>query len=126
MRLAEYITAFRAWSVIASLVQRKPGVLRPSFVGMRGQWSYDYGMQDYEYPPLTLQIVSPRQVVDDRLRSFHVAGARVQSLMLERLAAIFARLRTFELVEGGRRSLLPRSGVANACLLYTSPSPRDS
>ena len=31
----------------------KPGVLRPGFVGTRGQWSYDYGMQDYEYttPP---------------------------------------------------------------------------
>ena len=39
---------------IAALVRRKPGVLRPGFVGMRGQWSYDYGMQDYEYtPPLT-------------------------------------------------------------------------
>ena len=33
------------------LVRQKPGVLRPGFVGMRGQWSYDYGMQDYEYPP---------------------------------------------------------------------------
>lgn len=68
------------------------------------------------YPPPPPQIVSPRQVVDDRLRSFYVAGARVQSLMLERLAAIFSRLRTFELVEGGRRSLLPRSGVAIAPL----------
>ena len=33
----------------ARLVRRNPGVLRPGFVGMRGQWSYDYGMQDYEY-----------------------------------------------------------------------------
>lgn len=65
-------------------------------------------------PPSTLQIASLRQVVDDRLRSFYVAGARVQSLMLERLAAIFARLRTFELVEGSRRSLLPHSGVDTA------------
>ena len=51
MRLAEHITALRAWWLIASLVRRKPGVLRPGFVGMRGQWSYDYGMQDYEYIP---------------------------------------------------------------------------
>ena len=35
-----------------SLVRRKPGVLRPGFIGMRGQWSYDYGMQNYEYTPL--------------------------------------------------------------------------
>ena len=34
-----------------SLVRRKPGVLRPGFVVMRGQWSYDYSMQDYEYTP---------------------------------------------------------------------------
>ena len=33
------------------LVRRKPGVLRPGFVGMRGQWPYDYGIQDYEYTP---------------------------------------------------------------------------
>ena len=38
------------------LVRRKPGVLRPGFVGMRGQWSYDYGMQDYEYNPHRGQI----------------------------------------------------------------------
>ena len=25
----------------------KAGVLGPGFVGMRGQWSYDYGMQNY-------------------------------------------------------------------------------
>ena len=31
------------------LVRRKPGVLRPGFVGMQGQWSYDYGIQDFEY-----------------------------------------------------------------------------
>ena len=42
MRLAEHITTLRAWWLIASLVRRKPGVLRPGFVGMRGQWSYDY------------------------------------------------------------------------------------
>ena len=24
-------------------------MLRPGFVGMRGQWAYDYGMQDYEH-----------------------------------------------------------------------------
>ena len=52
MRLAKHITALRDWWLIASLVRRKPGVLRPGFVGMRGQWSYDYGMQDYEYNPL--------------------------------------------------------------------------
>ena len=35
-----------------SLVRRKPGVLRPGFVGMRGQWSYDdYDVQDFEYTP---------------------------------------------------------------------------
>ena len=32
-------------------VRRKPRVLRPGFVEMRGQWSYDHGMQDYEYTP---------------------------------------------------------------------------
>ena len=26
-------------------------VLRPGFVGMRGQWSDDYGMHDHEYTP---------------------------------------------------------------------------
>ena len=40
MRLAEYITVLRALWLIASLVRRKPSVLRPGFVGMRGQWSY--------------------------------------------------------------------------------------
>ena len=35
----------------------KPGVLRPGFVGMRGQWSYDYGMQDYEYTPLPPMVI---------------------------------------------------------------------
>ena len=37
-------------------VRRKPGVLRPGFVGMRGQWSYDYGMQDYEYTQRRTQV----------------------------------------------------------------------
>ena len=35
----------------SSLDRRKSSVLRPGFVGMRGQWSYYYGMQDYEYNP---------------------------------------------------------------------------
>ena len=29
-------------------------MLRPGFVGMRGQWSNDYGMQDYEYTRVNL------------------------------------------------------------------------
>ena len=37
--------------MIASLVQRKPAVLRPGFAGMRGLWSYDHGTQDHDYPP---------------------------------------------------------------------------
>ena len=28
-------------------------MLRPGFVGMRGQWSDDYGMHDHEYTPPT-------------------------------------------------------------------------
>ena len=28
-----------------------PAVLRPGFVGIGGQWSYYYGMQNYEYAP---------------------------------------------------------------------------
>lgn len=31
------------------LTRRKLGVLCPGFVGVRGQWSYGYIMQDYEY-----------------------------------------------------------------------------
>ena len=43
-----------------SLVRRKTGVLRPVFVGIRGQWSYDYGLQGYGYtlPPLSENAVS--------------------------------------------------------------------
>ena len=37
--------------VKTSLVPQNPDVLRPGLVGMRGQCSYDYGMQDYEYTP---------------------------------------------------------------------------
>ena len=33
------------------LIRRKLGMLRPGFEGTRGQWSYDYDMQDYEYTP---------------------------------------------------------------------------
>ena len=39
------------WLSAASLVRRKPGVLRPGFVGMRGLWSDDYAMHDHEYTP---------------------------------------------------------------------------
>ena len=60
---------------------------------------------------------APRQIVDDRLRSFDGVGARVQRLMLERLGAIFARLRTFELLEGGRDLSSSRSGGAPPLLV---------
>ena len=41
----------RAWSG-----ENPVHVLCPGFVGMRGQWLYDYGMQDYEYtPPYTVR-----------------------------------------------------------------------
>ena len=46
-----------------SLVRCKPGVLSPGFVGMRGQGSYDYGMQDYEYTP------APHMTTDDIIPS---------------------------------------------------------
>ena len=49
----------------------------------------------------------PRQVVENRLRSFDRAGTKIRDLMLERLAGVVARLLTFELIEGGRRSSLP-------------------
>lgn len=49
----------------------------------------------------------PRQVVENRLRSFDTAGTKIRDLMLERLASVVARLLTFELIEGGRRSSLP-------------------
>ena len=45
MPLAKHSTALRVWWFSATLVGRKPGILRPAFVGMRGQWSYDYSMQ---------------------------------------------------------------------------------
>lgn len=48
----------------------------------------------------------PEQVVEKRLRTFDKAGARVRDLMLERMVAVLARLRTFKLIEGGRRSTL--------------------
>ena len=32
-------------------------MLRPGFVGMRGQWSKDYGMQGYEYTRVNLEEV---------------------------------------------------------------------
>ena len=36
-------------------------MLRPGFVGMRGQWSDDYGMHDHEYTPPSdvLKVVRP-------------------------------------------------------------------
>lgn len=37
-----------------SLVRRRPGVTRPSFMGMSGPWSNDHGMQDHEYFPPSL------------------------------------------------------------------------
>lgn len=49
----------------------------------------------------------PWQVVENRLLSFDRAGTKIRDLMLERLAAVLARLLTFELIEGGRRSSLP-------------------
>ncbi|CAM9795603.1 unnamed protein product [Ascophyllum nodosum] len=57
------------------------------------------------------------EIVDDRLRSFDGVGARVQRLMLERLGAIFALLRTFELLEGGRDLSSSRSGGAPPLLV---------
>ena len=50
MRLAEHITGASRLVIDSEPGPAKPGVLRPGFVGMRGQWSYDYGMQAYEYP----------------------------------------------------------------------------
>ena len=63
MRLADHITALRAWWLIASLVRRKPGVLRPGFVGMRSQWSYmTMACKIIEYiPPPQLIPRSPDQ-----------------------------------------------------------------
>lgn len=37
--------------MIASAVRRITDVLRPGFGAMRGQWSDDCGMQNYEYTP---------------------------------------------------------------------------
>ena len=37
--------------VSPSLVRPKPGILRPGFVGTRGQWPHDYGMQDHHSTP---------------------------------------------------------------------------
>ena len=51
MRLAEHVTTLRTWRLIASLVRRKPGVLRPGFVAMRGQGSY-----------LTMACMTPIQI----------------------------------------------------------------
>lgn len=48
------IATLRAWWLIASLVRRKPGFLRPSFVGMRSTVIHDYGMQSREYIPVNL------------------------------------------------------------------------
>lgn len=45
--------------VTASLVRRKLVVLRPGFVGSRGQRSHDHGMQNHEHAPLPRKI-SPR------------------------------------------------------------------
>ncbi|CAM9262363.1 unnamed protein product [Ectocarpus sp. 12 AP-2014] len=52
------------------------------------------------------------EVVENRLRSFDTAGARVRNMMLERLTGVLSRLRTFELIEGGRKSTLLVSATA--------------
>ena len=41
-------------------------MLRPGFVGMRGQWSDDYGMHDHEYtPPITGLLLGQLSVADE-------------------------------------------------------------
>lgn len=54
MRLADRITALRAWCLMANLGRRKTGVLLAGFVWIRGQSFYDEGVQDQEYNPPTL------------------------------------------------------------------------
>lgn len=43
-----YHSPSRQYSVV-SHVGRSPGVPRADFVGVRGQWSHDYALQDYGY-----------------------------------------------------------------------------
>ena len=64
------------------LVRGKPGVLRPGFVGMRGQWSYDYGMQDYEYPPPPESAKSAIMLDGETLKYFDILQGVAQGCML--------------------------------------------
>ena len=69
------------------LVRRKPGVLRPSFVGMRDQWSNDYGMQDNEYTA---------RVWSSRLKHFtsHKPDCKKQKSYPEMASVIFFQVST--------------------------------
>ena len=54
-----------------AIVRRKPGVPRPGFLGMRGQWLYDYGMQDYEHIPPGSRAYAPRGEAATAARFVH-------------------------------------------------------
>lgn len=41
----------RFFSLPSNLVLRNPGVCCPGFLGMRGRWCYDNGVQAHEYSP---------------------------------------------------------------------------
>lgn len=64
--------------------------------------------------PDTLSLSALPKVFESRLRSFDGAGTRVRTMMLERLAAVLTRLRTFELIGGGQGYLLNESTAAEA------------
>lgn len=64
------------------------------------------------------------QIVEARLRSFDSAGTRIRRLMVERIAAVLTRLRTFELIEGGRGSTPDGSSPIDSSKLGLSPEGR--
>ncbi|CAM9892887.1 unnamed protein product, partial [Sphacelaria rigidula] len=51
LRLTEHTTALRAWYECEPAPAKTRRALSPGLVGMRGQWSYDYGMHDHQYTP---------------------------------------------------------------------------
>ena len=89
-------------------------MLRPGFVGMRGQWSYDYGMQDYEYTPHSHRVGVGWQRRFKTRHPLRKLGNRLPIFCALAFFAVTMMVVELDHIVRGERTSIPRKGDDHA------------